>query len=520
MFNVDKNFLKKITLLYVEDDLDIAEEIYELLDGEFLDIYMAHDGVEGLELFKKQKSDIVLTDIQMPKMNGIEMTKKIREISPEVPIIISSAFSDTFYFKKAIDIGVSGYIIKPIKFDNLINSFDKVLQILYNRYQLEDKSQELIIEKDKLQSALKIKSEFLANMSHEIRTPLNAILGFVDLLKDECKDEKPSEYLNIIDSSSKSLLQIIEDILDFSKIESGKLEIDKVDFNTRAEFETVTYLFMAKASEKNISLVLNLDSTLPETINTDPLRVKQVISNLLSNAIKFTPPNKKIFVDISYKENRLHVSVKDEGKGIAKDKLSYIFESFSQEDSSTTREFGGTGLGLTISTALVKLLGGELKVKSEVGVGSEFYFSIPVTIGKDITKTSQKTKNISFKDKKILLVEDNKANQMFMKVVLKKMKLKFDIANDGVEAVEMFKNNRYDTILMDENMPNMGGIEATKRILEIEREQNLPHTPIIALTANALKGDRERFLVAGMDEYITKPLDKKRLSKVMGNFLK
>jgi len=359
-------------------------------------------------------------------------------------------------------------------------------------------------------------------MSHEIRTPLNAVLGFVDMIKEETKEKQTKEYIDIIDNSSKSLLKIIEDILDFSKIESGKLDIDKVDFNSKAEFGVITHLFDAKCSQKNISLTLNIDEKLPQIINTDPLRIKQVISNLISNAVKFTSEGENIIVNITYENNLLNVSVKDEGIGIAKDKQEHIFEAFGQEDSSTTRKFGGTGLGLSISSELVRLLDGELKIKSEVGIGSEFYFCLPITIGKEIQSQTSKNIDFNFANQKILLVEDNKANQMFMKVVLKKMGLEFDIANDGIEAVEIFKNsklNHYDTILMDENMPNMNGIEATKEILRIEKEKNLPHTPIVALTANALKGDRERFLSAGMDEYLTKPVNKKNLSKILRKFL-
>ena len=370
-------------------------------------------------------------------------------------------------------------------------------------------------ERDKALKIAEYKSEFLANMSHEIRTPLNAILGFINILKEERLAKKPLEYIHIIDASSQSLLQIIEDILDFSKIESGKLEIDKIDFDTRRDFELMFHLFTAKAKEKNLSLSLHIDENLPQIINTDPLRVKQIMCNLLSNAIKFTQKDKSILLNIAYKKNCLTVSVKDEGRGIAKDKLEYIFTSFSQEDTSTTREYGGTGLGLSISTELVKLLGGKLQVKSELGVGSEFHFSIPVTIGtKEIVKKN-KYKAINFKGKKILLVEDNEANQMFMQIVFKKLMLKCAIANDGLEAIEAFKNSKYDAILMDENMPNMNGIQATKEILKIEQAQNLEHTPIIALTANALKGDKEKFLSAGMDQYITKPVNQERLSKVL-----
>ena len=382
---------------------------------------------------------------------------------------------------------------------------------------IEEKTEFANIQRDKAIASASTKSEFLANMSHEIRTPLNAILGFIDLLKDKCKkDETAAEYINIIDSSSKSLLHIIEDILDLSKIESKKLEINKEDFNTVEAFSIITHLFDAKCSQKNIVLSLNIDRDMPKFLNSDPLRIKQVISNLISNAVKFTPEDKNIVVDINYKDGFLNVSVKDEGIGIEKEKLSYIFEAFSQEDSSTTREFGGTGLGLSISSALVKLLGGELKVKSEKGKGSEFYFSLPVSIGKSTDKVEWDVKSSTFENKTILLVEDNKANQMFMTVVLKKLKLTFDIADDGVQVVDLYKQNydKYDAILMDENMPNLNGIEATKQILSYEKENSLMHTPIIALTANALKGDRERFLEAGMDEYLTKPLQKEKLQEV------
>jgi CheY-like chemotaxis protein/anti-sigma regulatory factor (Ser/Thr protein kinase) len=367
--------------------------------------------------------------------------------------------------------------------------------------------------------ASRSKSEFLANMSHEIRTPLNAILGFIEILQKEDRDRKSLSYVNIIHDSSHTLLQIIEDILDFSKIESGKLEIDAIDFNTRKEFKVITHLFEAKCSQKDISLSLILDNSLPEFIHADPLRIKQVVSNLLSNAIKFTSNGKKIIVNITYANSRLTVSVIDQGIGIAKDKQEHIFEAFNQEDSSTTRLYGGTGLGLSISSELVKLMGGELQLKSELGVGSEFYFTIPVSIGSPIKIESTDDQDIVLKGN-ILLVEDNKTNQQFMQIVLGDMELECDVADDGLVAIEMFTNNKYDLILMDENMPNMGGIEATSKIRELERSQNLTRTPIIALTANALKGDKEKFINAGMDEYVSKPVDTHLLTSILSKLLK
>jgi len=377
---------------------------------------------------------------------------------------------------------------------------------------------ELAFEKEQERASNEAKSNFLANMSHEIRTPLNAILGFVDLLREEDHGRKSLDFINIIDESSKGLLQIIEDILDFSKIESGKLEVDKIDFNTKKELEIVSQLFLAKCSQKDINLSVSFSDNIPVAIHTDPLRIKQIISNLISNAIKFTQAYKSIYVKFGFNDGALSVSVKDEGKGISKDKLEHIFEAFNQEDSSTTREYGGTGLGLSISSELTRLLGGELKVKSTLGEGSEFYFSIPVEIAKMVKEKSDTPELDTFDGKKILLVEDNKANQIFMELVLERLEVDLDIANDGLEAIDAFKQNKYDIILMDENMPNLNGIEATKKILELEQKMNLKHTPIVALTANALKGDRERFLEAGMDEYMTKPLDRQKLSSVLSMF--
>ena len=374
-------------------------------------------------------------------------------------------------------------------------------------------------QRDNAVKAAKVKAEFLANMSHEIRTPLNGILGFVELLEENITEKKNKEYLEIINNSSHHLMGVIDDVLDFSKIESGKLHIDLHDFDSRKEFQGIRNLFEAKSSQKNISLHLNIDKNVPEILHSDPLRIKQVISNLLSNAIKFTGDGKNIYIDISYSNNIIKISVQDEGIGIASDKLKYIFEAFNQEDTSTTRQYGGTGLGLSTSMELVSLLGGMLNVKSTLGKGSEFYFTIPMREGTSKNKSFDTLEHISFENKKVLLVEDNKSNQLFMSVILKKMNLEFDIAVNGLDAVNMFKKNSYDLILMDENMPIMNGIEATKKIVEFEKEEKIPHTPIVALTANALKTDRERFLSSGMDEYLSKPLDRIALNKVLQKLL-
>ena len=374
-------------------------------------------------------------------------------------------------------------------------------------------------QRDNAIKAAKAKAEFLANMSHEIRTPLNGILGFVELLEETIEDKVSKDYLKIINNSSHHLMGVIDDVLDFSKIESGKLNIDMCDFNSSKEFESIRNLFEAKSSQKDISLHLEIASNVPKYLISDPLRIKQIISNLLSNAIKFTDDGKNIYIEISYSEENLTVCIRDEGVGIASDKLDHIFDAFNQEDNSTTRKYGGTGLGLSISLELVHLLGGELKVSSVQHEGSKFYFTIPVKTGKELASDKDKSELMKFTNKKILLVEDNKSNQLFMSVILKKMDIKYDLAINGKDAIEKFIANQYDLILMDENMPVMNGIEATKHIIQYEQENTKIHTPIVALTANALKNDRTKFINAGMDEYLTKPLNRTALNKVLQKLL-
>ncbi len=393
-------------------------------------------------------------------------------------------------------------------------------QIINNSKKLESAKKEAQKMALKAKQASLAKSEFLANMSHEIRTPLNAILGFIDLLKEKERDEEKLKYIKTVQNSSNSLLGIINDILDFSKIESGNLQIEEINFNTLDEFDTLADLFRAKASEKSISLTMHMDQNMPSALVSDPLRIKQVIANLLSNAIKFTPRNGRVILHISYSNAHLNVSVQDTGIGIAEEKQEKIFQAFSQAESSTTRQFGGTGLGLSISSRLITMLGGKLKLQSKPKEGSKFYFSIPVKAG---TFTHHNVKHdlddLSLEGRHVLVVEDNKANQMYMSLLLKKFHITFDIANDGVEAILAFEHKKFDLILMDENMPNLNGIEATKRILAIEKKKNLIHTPVIALTANALSGDRERFIEAGMDEYLTKPINKEKLLTVFKEFM-
>jgi signal transduction histidine kinase/CheY-like chemotaxis protein len=457
-------------------------------------------------------SEVIYMIKEMQKINNNILEKTFQEIET----INKDLDKKILYYAGYQFIAISLVIVFFLYVSHLISN-----QILKYNKNIEAAKKEAQDMAEKAKEANQAKSNFLANMSHEIRTPLNAILGFIDLLKEKEEDPEKLKYINTIQNSSNALLGVINDILDFSKIESGNLFIEKINFNTYDEFNTMTDLFRAKASEKNISLTLHMDhNNMPNALVSDPLRIKQVIANLLSNAIKFSKNNGRVSLYIEYKNGYLNVAVEDNGIGIPKEKQQDIFKAFSQAESSTTRKYGGTGLGLSISSRLVEMLGGELKLYSNPGVLTRFYFSIPVEIGEYKNNTTMPKLDTSrLKGKHILLVEDNKANQMYMTLLLKKFGLTYDIANDGLEAVHAFEQKSYDLILMDENMPNLNGIEATKVILDIEKNKKLTHTPIIALTANALKGDRERFIDAGMDEYMTKPVSKAQLLEMFTKFL-
>lgn len=325
------------------------------------------------------------------------------------------------------------------------------------------------------EAASKAKSSFLANMSHEIRTPMTGILGFVEHLAQGEEDTERLKEFQIIKDSGESLLHILNDILDFSKIESGKLDIESHPFDIRTLLKNIMSVFNQTSNEKGVYLKSDIDDELPRCIRGDQIRLNQVIFNLLSNAIKFTPKNGIVMVKVVYnkKIGSIELSVIDTGIGIATENQSKIFDAFSQEDASTTRCYGGTGLGLSISSKLVTLMGGKLKIESILEKGSRFYFDIPVIecdeddLSRDYKLLSDKKNNFSGH---ILVVEDNKINQKLMALRLKDLGVTCDMANDGVEALSMFQKNKYDLIFMDQNMPNMNGIDATIQIRIIEKK--------------------------------------------------
>ncbi len=530
MFN-----LKGKTVLVVDDSLTIRMQVKDMLAAEGYRVMLAKDGEACLDILKGSIPDIILLDIVMPGINGLEVCKIIKgnDQLKDIPILMLTHVSDAANKIAGLKAGADDYVTKPFSIEELNVRISSILQT-------RTLQKELINAREVAEASAQAKASFLANMSHEIRTPMNGVIGFTDLLLETEVNEDQRTYLETIKRSGDLLLAIINDILEFSKLESGEIIFEEIKLHLCQVMEDVINLIKPKLYGKSVKISYKMEPDVPLFVMGDPHRLRQILLNILGNAAKFTEKG-GITAKVSIKDKKdnlvlLHFELGDTGIGISKDKVESIFNLFTQADSSTTRRFGGTGLGLSITRKIARKMGGDCWVESEIGKGSIFHVTGWLGIADAPGNLKETERPCDALEKmeipwsaSILLVEDNFVNQQLAKKIMEKMGHRVNVADNGKIALEMYLQQAdekrgkesdsffYDIIFMDMQMPEMDGVEATKEIRKLEElgRRRLKRIPIIAMTANVLDKYRKECFAAGMDDFITKPIKREVIAEAI-----
>lgn len=517
-------------ILIVDDLLENLISLEAILDDLNVELIRAFSGQEALRLCSKEDFALVILDVQMPEMNGYETLELMRQRKKTkyLPVIFVSAIHRSdMNIIRGIETGAIDFIPKPIIPEILKGK----VAVFLDLYRQRNKLNNLIIEleetnlnlknaKNEAEEALRTKSRFLANMTHEIRTPLNGVIGLSRMLQKSELNAEQQEWISIITTSGENLLKIINDILDFSKNESGQIVLENIDFEINGLLKNVFKLMKFKADESGLDFSYHLSKDVPAIVNGDPFRISQILMNLVNNAIKFTQKGHvklSVELDDQTKDSiRILFRIKDTGIGISEEGKSMLFKEFSQAESSTSRKYGGTGLGLVISKNMVELMHGEIGVESELNKGTEFWFKLSLKEAQNIKNENPVQADIVPKELKILLAEDNIINQRVAILMLKQFGLKCDVAKDGMDAFNLYKSNNYELVLMDMQMPNVDGMQSTAMIRSHEKEHSVDHPIyIVALTANAMAEDKYQCLQSGMNNYLCKPATEKEFRKIL-----
>jgi len=548
-------------LLVVDDEPQQLELYVRRLLRQGYTVFSATSGIEALKILREREIDVLITDFQMPGMDGCEIITQALQLYPMLQSIVVTGYSDIKTAINAMGAGAFNYLQKPIDFAELCVVIEKglekrrLLQDVENkqkqleeyRNQLENlvakrtaalseanrrlqkeieerRALELSLREAKVlaENANRAKSEFLANMSHEIRTPMTSAIGLLNLVLDTELLPKQKAYLEMARISTVVMHNLLSDILDLSKIEAGRLHLEQLTFTPKKVIDSVIDLQSFQAQEKSIKLLINVADDVPLEVVGDLNRVRQILLNLVSNAIKFTHYGEVVLTcsrDVLEKpvDNQLllHFSVRDSGIGIEHDKLALIFEAFTQADSSTTRKFGGVGLGLNICSKLVAMMGGRIWVESEPGRGSEFHFTCRFGTTPVKTVKNEEDEGVYTAESgspattagTVLVVEDDKTNQWVIREILEHDGFAVVNAADGHTALKECANHSFELMLLDLRLPGMDGYEVARQIREREAQGGAgeEYLPIIALTGMATEGERLRCLQAGMDDFLAKP---------------
>jgi len=554
----------RVMLLLVDDQAFIGEAVRRVVANEpDIDFHFCAHADKALSEAETIRPTVILQDLVMPGMDGLDLVRAYRrsEITRQIPVIVLSVREEASTKSEAFFIGANDYLVKlPDRAELLARiryhsaafiaqlERDAAMQALReSQQQLLATNTSLISLNQKLEEATKAKSEFLAMMSHEVRTPLNGVLGFSDILLDSDLTADQRSYVETISTSGRALLTVLNDILDFSKIEAGKLELESEAFDLERCVRSMCELFAPRAAEHATKISFHVDPSLPTRIVGDEIRVQQVLGNLISNAVKFTEGG-EIIIGVQAGSRReldarreeappddpsrhegliLRISVRDTGVGIPPEKQDLLFRSFSQLSASQARTHGGTGLGLAICRKLTQLMGGEIWFRAPEDRGSEFVFAVQVAAADDAPANESRPRP-SFADSgldpaqianaRVLVAEDNKVNAMLILALLNRHGIRAKHVKNGLLACEAVEeNDGFDLIFMDVQMPDMDGIEATRRIRQFEGGKLRP-SYIVALTAEAMSGDREKCVGAGMNDYLTKPLRPTELLAALQRF--
>lgn len=529
-------------VLVVDDNVDMREMLHDMLPALGYECEVAANGNEALNILKNDQIPIVISDVVMPEMNGIELLSKIKEKYSKIDVISITGHSREYTFTDMISAGASDFIIKPFSTDELVAKLSRIVEerkLRDERDRAEEKEKAIKNDLERTNQQLKqaiekanhmahaaksanmAKSEFLANMSHEVRTPMNGVIGFTEWLLETELNPEQIECVQTIKQSGETLLAIINNVLDFSKVEANKFEIDKINFSLRSNLGDTMKMFTPRVHKQGLELVLNVLPEIPDTLVGDPGSLRQIVVNLVGNAIKFTKRGKiviQVETDSQMEDDAfLHFSVSDTGIGISKERQQIIFEAFTQADSSTNREYGGTGLGLAITSKLVEMMGGQIWIESEPGKGSTFHFTVRFGIKKDSVEKPIPTDPVNLRDLRVLVVGSNIAYGVTLREIFTEWQMKPTVVEDGPSAFAIMERARdagdpFSLIIIDLDIPEMDGFVFAE---QLKQNPGLSEVTIMMLTSAGQRGDASRCRELGISSYLLKSVTKQDMLDVI-----